>query len=115
MATDREKKKSRLDNPELQAVLRSRIASTGKESACFHGIVSERQYYRWRKANPKAWRELKDSAMREYAACIRLKNPDILSLCVETAEKKLRDGDCRLSEVASLLRLLLDARKELNA
>lgn len=109
------KRPSKLDNPDIQAVIRDRIARTGKETGCWQNVCGERQFYRWKRSNQKAFRLLKDSAIREFAARVKLSSPDLLAVCVEQAEAKLRAGECKLSEISGMIRLLLDARKELNA
>ena len=114
MNTETRKRPSKLDNPDIQAVIRDRIARSGKETGCFVGVCGERQFYRWKKRNQKLYRELKESALREFAARVKLSSPDLLSECVEQASIMVRAGNCKLSEIASMIKLLIEARELLR-
>lgn len=104
----------RLDNADIQAVLRLRIAETGNERAVYKGVCSERTFLRWKARNRKAWQAILDSGLKEFAARCRLSNPDLLAKAVSRLSQMIDNNEGKMSEIIQAIRLLLEIREDLN-
>ena len=105
-------RKSRLNHPQIQAALRLVIAKTGKETGCYRGIVSERSFMRWKRANKKQWQEILNSGLEEFRIRIELTNPAIISEATQQALSKIRSGECHLSEIVRFVEFVMAVREK---
>ena len=105
--------KSRLDNPDIQALLRSNIGKTGKAANCYAGVVSERQFYRWKKANRKEWQALFTAGMSDFRVRAELTNPDIVSECTSQLLEKIRNKELSARELKDVLEFFYKLRNTL--
>ena len=104
---------SRLDNPDIQALLRSNIGKTGKAANCYAGVVSERQFFRWKKANRKEWQALFAAGMSDFRLRAELTNPDIVSECTSQLLEKIRNKELSARELKDVLEFFYKLRNTL--
>lgn len=103
----------RLDNAELQAILRKNIASNGRVANCWQDICSERSFLRWKKARKAVFQAIFDDAMIDFRLKVELTNPDIVSECTQQLFERIRARQCTTRELQAALEFFYKLRKEL--